>query len=184
MLPSFTWNNSESLVWLRKYCLRPFFFFFLIHKWHQSCKIETKHGSRASPKVAKSECFLLGLLPGGELAAWWEPGVLLLKPPYLGVLPRDREENPGGGISLGSQHHLVSHADGKRARQACLQRTGVSFTSLARPGSPQVTPMWRGSKGGPVGSRAEWWLADSESLLNFISDSATALFLSCSCLGI
>ena len=62
--------------------------------------------------------------------------MLPLKPPYLGVLPRDREENPGGGISLGSQHHLVSHAGGKHARQACLQRTGVAFTSLAHPGSP------------------------------------------------
>ena len=53
--------------------------------------------------------------------------MLPLKPPYLGVLPRDREENPGGGISLGSQHHLVSHADGKHARQACLQLLRLSY---------------------------------------------------------
>lgn len=77
-----------------------YFYFFCIHVWHQSCKIETKRGNSAGPKVARSERFLLGLLPRGELAAWWGHGMLLLKPPYLGVFPRDREENPGKASAL------------------------------------------------------------------------------------
>lgn len=42
--------------------------FFCIHIC-PSCKIRTKHGNNIGPEMTKSACFLLGLLPGGELAA-------------------------------------------------------------------------------------------------------------------
>lgn len=160
-------------MWLKKYCLRPFFFCICI--WCQSCKTGTKRGDSAGPRSDLS-AFFLGLLPRGELAAWWEHGMLLLKPLYLGVLPRQRRK-PRGDISLGSQHGLVSHANEKHAGRACWQRTGVSLASLARPGSPWLTPKWGAAK------TARWNQCQSgngpwqiPSRFHF-SDSAKAWFL-------
>lgn len=109
--------------------------FFCIHIC-PSCKIRTKHGNNIGPEMTKSACFLLGLLPGGELAAWWEHGLLLLKPPYLGVLPQRQRRKSRGGISLGS--HLVSHADKKHIGQVAHKEQASPISWIS--GSSRITP--------------------------------------------
>lgn len=117
-----------------------------------------KHTNSAGPEVAKCECFLLGLLSGGDLASWWEHGMLPPKPPYLGVLPRDREEHLG---EAWAQKPTPSGFSGQQitCRKACLQWIGMSHVPHIS-GIPRITPShpqkWDRRDGSVV--IGHWWV--------------------------
>lgn len=119
--------------------------------------------------MAKYEHFLLGLLPGGELASRWEH-CMLLKPPYLGVLPRDREENPRQALVLEtSTSWYLMPVKSIQDKHVCKQKTSISclfhisVTSVITLSQTQIT----GSRDSQMKQQCEgsnwWWQA----LLNF-----------------